>query len=160
MDSDKIQELLSKLDGSGSDSEWAAAKELQVLGEELPRYLLDKFRNSRQWKHRCSCVYHAVRYARSNEDAVLVGREAIRDKSKMVRYRGCMLLAYAQREDTLPELKEVLKGLGSGAGSDDVRAAIDAIEHKNHNYFVDRKHSGKITLAIHPPRSGGADGRS
>ena len=30
----------------------------------------------------------------------------------------------------------------------DAKAAIDAIKHRNHHYFVDRKHSGRIQWAF------------
>jgi hypothetical protein len=79
---------------------------------------------------------------------VTLGREAIRDKSKIVRYRGCMLLAYSQRKDVLSDLKGALQALGKGPGTDDPSAAIDAIESGNHHYFVDRTHSGKLKLSI------------
>jgi hypothetical protein len=50
-----------------------------------------------------------------------------------------MLLAYSLRRDLLSELREQLN---------DLEAAIDAIETGNANYFVDRDHSGKMTLTI------------
>ena len=142
-----VEDLLSRLDGSGSDEEWAAVMKLRER-EDLPRLLLERFRASRAWKARSSCVYHAVRYARQDADAVAIGKEAISDKSKVVRYRGCMLLAYSQRKDVLPTLRHALETTTDAEGNADLLAAIDAIEHENHNFFVDRKHSGKATMEI------------
>jgi hypothetical protein len=31
---------------------------------------------------------------------------------------------------------------------EDARAAIDAIQHQNHNYFHDRKHSGQVLWEV------------
>ena len=70
------------------------------------------------------------------------------DKAKGVRYRGAMLLAYSLRKDVLPQLRAALETLADGPGAGDLAAAIDAIENENHNYFVDRTHSGKIMLTI------------
>src|SRR5512145_2286641 len=112
MNSMAIESLLQRLDGSGSDDEWAAAKELRTFGNALPELLLRKYRAAREWRVRSSCVYHALRYARECEASVTLGREAIRDRSKVVRYRACMLLAYAQRKDSLPDLREAQMRLG------------------------------------------------
>lgn len=89
-----------------------------------------------------------MRYARKSEDALALGLEAIVDRSKIVRYRGAMLLAYSQRKDALPYLRAALVSLRDGPGADDLLAAIDAIENANHNYFVDREHSGKMKWEV------------
>lgn len=148
MNAKYIESLLEHLDGTGSDDEWAAAKELRTLGTEFPRWLLRRYRVSRGWKARSSCVYHAARYASESEDAVTLGLEAIHDRLTVVRYRGAMLLAYSQRKDALPRLRAALASLGEGPGTADLTAAIDAIESGNHNYFVDRKHTGKVKMTI------------
>jgi hypothetical protein len=59
-----------------------------------------------------------------------------------------MLLAYSQRVGVIPELREILKQKGRGPEMDDVRAALDALEAKNPNYYVDRDHSGMVTMTI------------
>ena len=148
MDTIRADELIDRLDGSGSDSEWAAVMELRALGREFPRLLRRKFHSSRSWKVRSSCVYHAMRYAKESEEAVALGLAAIVDKAKAVRYRGAMLLAYAQQKDALPQLRAALEARAREPGAEDLVAAIDAIEKENHNYFVDRTHSGKVMLTI------------
>jgi len=144
----ETERALDKLDGSGSDSEWAAVEILrQVAGDQLPSLLLGRFRRARKAEERASCVYHATRYARTSADAVQLGREALNDRAHAVRYRACLLLAYSQEQGVLADLRAAL--LAAPASSrEDITAAIDAIESRNHHYFVDRDHSGKITLNI------------
>jgi hypothetical protein len=53
------------------------------------------------------------------------------------------LPAYSLRADALPILLSLLKHADRRT-VEDARAAIDAIKSKNHNFFKDRDHSGKI----------------
>lgn len=141
-------ELLNDLDGSGSDKEFRAITELRKLGNELPKLLLEKYRASRKWQARSSCVYHSIRYARSSREALQLGVEALSDKSHAVRYRACMLLAYSLDKSVLSSLKQLEISNLNDETLLDVRAAIDAIENQNSDYFVDRDHSGNVTLRI------------
>ncbi|WP_131192209.1 hypothetical protein [Phytopseudomonas daroniae] len=141
-------ELLDCLDGSGSDREFYAIGELRKLGWELPRLLLEKYRGSRRWQVRSSCVYHSIRYARSSVEAVQLGVEALSDKSHAVRYRACMLLAYSLDKSVLSSLKKAENNAADERALQDLRAAIDAIECQNSDYFVDRDHSGNMTLRV------------
>lgn len=144
----EIESLLDHLDGSGSDEEWNAVKVLHTsLGNQFPSYLLQRFRGAKKWGSRSSLIYHATKYAKVSEKAVELGLLAIKDKSKVVRYRGCLLLACAQSKEILSELRQALN-VTSNDTKLDILAAIDAIEHQNQNYFVDRDHSGQITLNI------------
>lgn len=145
MEPSEIETQLRKLDGRGSDEEYMAVKILSALGDEFPALLLKKYRDSSKWGERVSCVYHAIKYAKSNDAAYQLGVEAIKDKSKKVRYRACMLLAVAQRQEAISSLESLSKDSDS---KEDARAAIDSIKHKNHNFFADRKHSGKVTLYV------------
>jgi hypothetical protein len=138
------QLLLDRLDGSGSDAAWAAIAELRHR-TDLPELLLGKYRQSRRWSERAACVYCALPYARESSVALELGLLALDDKSKQVRYRATMLLAYAQRREALGPLRKLL---GQGRSAEDASAAIDAIESKNHHYFVDREHSGMMTMNI------------
>ena len=148
MTSERARELVQLLDGSGSDAEWKAVEQLRVLGQRLPSLLLERFRSARRWQARSSCVYHSFRYATESEDALKLGLEAIRDRANLVRYRGAMLLAYSQRMDALPEMERALREIDRGKSADDIAAAIDAIRNRNHNWFVDRNHSGKVTMTL------------
>ncbi|MDF2176846.1 hypothetical protein P2G88_01095 [Aliiglaciecola sp. CAU 1673] len=141
-------ELLNDLDGSGSDKEFCAINELRKLGNELPKLLLEKYRTARKWQVRSSCVYHSIRYARSSSEAVELGVIALVDKSHAVRYRACMLLAYSLDKSVLSSLKQLENSTSHEETLLDVRAAIDAIENQNSDYFVDRDHSGNMTLRV------------
>jgi hypothetical protein len=143
----KVESLLNELDGSGSDAEWVAAQQLRdMLNGDLPKYLIEKYKTQRSWRPRSSYVYHSVRYARESDSAVELGKQALTDKSGVVRYRACMLLAYSLRQDVLSFLKQV--ETNDPKTREDIRAAIDAITSQNHHFFVDRDHSGQVTLNI------------
>ena len=140
-----IEEKLELLDGRGSDAEHNAVKALSELGLEFPKLLIAKYRNSKKWRERMSCVYHASKYALTSDDAYELAIEALEDKSKKVRYQACLLLAVAQNAAALAPLESLLSNSES---YEDAKAAIDAIKFKNHNYFADRDHSGMVKLNV------------
>jgi HEAT repeat protein len=140
-----IEAALKKLDGRGTDEEYEAVKILTALGDQLPELLLQKYRVSKKWGERASCVYHSIKYAKTSIGSFQLGIEATQDKSKNVRYRACMFLAIAQKEEAIPMLEPLLKDIDS---ADDAAAAIDAIKNKNHHYFADRDHSGMVKLNV------------
>ena len=137
--------LLACLDGSGSDVEWAAVSELRARAD-VCKLLLSHFRASSKWQVRASCVYHATRYAGSDENAFLLGVLATRDRSEVVRYRAAMLLAVAQRDSGIEPLRVMQSHYRKSAP--DAAAAISAIEGRNRNLFVDRDGSGMTTLVV------------
>jgi hypothetical protein len=143
MSARRIHELLRQVDGTGSHDELEAVRSLEKTTEGLAYWLLDRYRTSSSWKVRRNCVYYACR-ARESEHAFTLARAAIRDRSKVVRYRAFELLAWIQRRDVLPELRDVLASIRNGPESKDVRAAIDALENRNRHYFLDREHTGKV----------------
>jgi hypothetical protein len=140
----ELDNLLENIDGSGSDSEYDAIHKLHKMEINLPSILLDKYKHAKKWQVRRSCVYHSIRYARDNCYAVQLGIEAISDKSKAVRFRACMLLAYSLDKKALPVLHETANTFHENETVENILAAIDAIENQNSNYFVDRDHTGSI----------------
>jgi hypothetical protein len=145
---DNPSALLAYIDGSGSEQEHAAMQKLKKLDNELPNLLLRKYRTAKEWKVRTSCVYYSIPYAREVEDAVALGVEALVDRSKVVRFRACMLLAYSLKKQALPALEKARKNTKDDETLKNLDAAIDAILNQNSNYFVDRKHSGKMFFSI------------
>ena len=137
--------LLDNIDGSGSDSEYDAIRKLHKLDIDLPHLLLEKYRQAKKWQERRSCVYHSMRYARDNSNAVQLGIEALSDKSKVVRFRACMLLAYSLKKEALNALHETSKRVSDKETIENVLAAVDAIKNQNSDFFVDRDHTGSIT---------------
>lgn len=143
-----ISESLSLVDGSGSDSEWKVVLELRnQLGSEFPRMLFEHYKLSRNWRTRASCVYHCFVFASTSEVARQLAIAALNDKSRVVRYRACQLLAYSQDMKLLPLLSTKLAEI-SPDSKDDLLAVVDAIQNQNQNYFVDRSHTGKITMKV------------
>ena len=109
--------------------------------------LLFLYSQERLWKRRDEVVYGAIWAARDSDEAVILGVTALSDRARHVRYHACLLLAYSLRTDLLPVLRERLLTIAA-SNRDDLAAAIDAIESQNHHYFVDRDHSGMITLNL------------
>lgn len=144
----QIDNLLQYVDGSGSDQEWSALEELRVrLNNRLPEKLLALYRKSRKWQVRSACVYHSAKYATTSPSAVELALQALTDKSQVVRYRACLLLACTQDRALLPKLHDMRDRVAEMTKAD-LDAAIDAIGSQNRNYFVDREHSGLMTLNV------------
>ena len=147
MEPDRLERLLQGLTGKDDWPELNRTNELKELGDKLPNHLLCQYRRSPKAENRCACVFYAIPYAKRIEAAYTLGLEALTDRSRIVRYRACMLVAFALRREALPTLRELLNHQDLKT-VEDARAAIYAIENQNHNYFVDRKHRGKIKLNI------------
>jgi hypothetical protein len=90
-------------------------------------------------------VFHALLFCGSDDRAVKPAVTALGDRSRIVRHRACTLLACSLRPDAISNLRKILD-YSDAATVADSGAAIDAIEHRNHHYFVDRDHSGKVAL--------------
>ena len=119
----------------------------RVGTKNFGKLLFEEYLKSRSWRIRAVCVYHCIGRPRTDDHSYRIGLEGIKDKSRVVRYRACMLLAVAQRDEALPHLRKLLLH-SDEASVADARAAIDAIENRNKNFFVDRDHSGMIELDV------------
>jgi hypothetical protein len=147
MTPEQIREGVAKLQSStviGEEDAWAA---LKPLGIEVVPYLLEAFPRFRTWQGRTSLVFHAIRYARKSDEAFRLGVLGVHDKSHVVRYRACGLLAYSLRKDALVELRQLLSNPNKRT-VEDARAAIHAIEQQNHHLFIDRDHSGRTRWVV------------
>jgi hypothetical protein len=142
MTSAEIREHVARLDTSSVHQEQEAWAHLRDLGVAIVPYLAEAYGSFRKWQGRAALVFHSIRYARVSEDAFRLGLEALSDKSSHVRHRACGLLAYSLNRAALAHLGPLLQGADART-VDDARAAIDAITHQNHHYFVDRDHSGR-----------------
>lgn len=138
------EHLLAALDGSGSEAEWRAVKELRAR-EDLPELLLERYRTAKNRGTRAACVYHSIRYATESQAAFDLAVTALDDRSKVVRYRAAMLLAVAQRPDAIPRLERMV---ASGNSTEDGQAAIAAIRDGHPDRYVDRDGSGMVSLNI------------
>ena len=144
----EIRRLVAKI-GADSPAAADAWEALRPLGAAVVPYLAEAYTRAKRWQGRVALVFHAIRHARTSEAAFQLGLQALGDRSHLVRYRACMVLAYALRREALPALVAATKHEDERT-AEDARAAIDAIEHRNHHYFVDRDHSGRSYWEVNP----------
>ena len=149
MDDDQIREWVRKLDTAKALEGENAWDELKPLGAAVVPFLAEFYPKARKWQGRAALVFHAVAYARTSEAAFQLGVAALRDKATIVRYRACGLCAYSLRSEAIAPLKQLLQHPDSQTIAD-ARAAIDAIQHRNHHYFVDRDHTGRSFWEVNP----------
>jgi len=148
LENEELVYLLSVVDGSGSDTEIEAIKKLGLHANNVPNLFYKKYRLASKAKERGACVHYSTRYARDDQIAFELGLIALSDRSRHVRHLACLLLAWSLRADALPELRKLERFHSDDETLEDIRAAIDAIENQNSDYFVDRDHSGMVSLNI------------
>jgi hypothetical protein len=122
------------------DAAWVIA---DSMGDDLLTLFAEAFPRIRKSEGRASIMRYVGRFSREREVAFRMGTVAVQDRAYAVRHYGCALLAYSLRADALQILISLLKHADRRT-VEDARAAIDAIKSKNHNFFKDRDHSGKI----------------
>jgi hypothetical protein len=122
------------------DSAWEIA---HSMSDELLVLLAEAFPQIRKSAGRASIMRYVGKFSRENEFVFGMGIVAVQDRSYEVRHYGCALLAYSLRNEALPTLTVLLRHSDHRTVAD-ARAAIDAIKRKNHYFFMDRDHSGKI----------------
>jgi hypothetical protein len=147
MDADRIPDLVMAMDSSRSSAAEEAWSQLRDLGVEVAPHLAAAYTKFRTWQGRVSLVFYSTRFARTSDEAFQLGVQAVRDRSYMVRWRACGLLAYSLRHDALEALRPLLEHSDARTREDAV-AAIDAIESQNHHLFVDRDHSGRMKWVL------------
>ena len=143
-----IRELVTVVAARTAESD-AAWERLRGLGAEAVPYLAEAFDGARRWQARAALLYYVIPYARVSEEAFQLGLRALQDRSSMVRYRACMVLAYSLRSDALPALEEACDHPDAHTAAD-ARAALDAISHRNHHLFVDRARTGQTFWKVEP----------
>ncbi|MDR1822152.1 MAG: hypothetical protein LBQ91_06930 [Oscillospiraceae bacterium] len=131
----------------------AAWVKLRPLEETVVSYLLAGYQTMKMYEGRNACVYFSMRYSRTSEAAFRLGILKLTDRAALVRYHACELLAYSLREEAVPHLEKLLthknaKTVNAAA------AAIDAMKHKNHHFFIDTNHSGQVFLLVNPSDGG------
>jgi len=147
MISDEIQQTVALLDTTSSLKEETAWSQLRPLGVDVVPFLRAFLPHCRSWQGRTALVFHSIRFARTSSDAFDLGVRALLDRSYMVRYRACGLLAYSLRRDALGALRDLLNHRDPRT-VEDATAAITAIERQNHHLFVDRDGSGRTKWVV------------
>ena len=125
-------------------------KDVESIREQLVAYderalpiMLECLPDLRKWQSRQAILYTAIKFSRRSEIAKKIGIIGLRDKSKRVRHYACALSAFSLAPDFLPELRALV--LTSDVDTvDDAQAAINAIEHKRHHLFIDRRNTGQV----------------
>jgi hypothetical protein len=115
--------------------------------ERLVPLYLQAFPRIRNWIGRKYVLFWTRRYARTVPEVVALARSALNDKSWKVRSDACSVLAYALDDASIPEL-EHLKRHQCHRTRANAEAAIDAIKHRNHNYYLDRDHRGNVLWEV------------
>lgn len=134
--------LVMELDNAKGSASDDSSEKLKSVGEDIVAYYLEAYPRFKKWQGRLELVYRATRYSRTRDDAYRLGILALSDKAAIVRYRACGLLAYSLRRDAIPFLESLLDHPTKDTAKH-AAAAIDAIKHQNHNYFIDRSHTGR-----------------
>lgn len=147
MSDSEIKELVANLETTRTSEEEITWRKLKPFGSKVLPFFLEYYPKMKKWQGRVSLVFHAIPYARSHDDAFQLGIMATKDKATVVRYRACMLLAYSQKKEAIPCLRDLLNHPDMKT-VEDATAAIDAIEHGNHNFFIDREHSGMMVWNV------------
>ena len=140
MTHDEIMALVMVLDNAKGGASDDSSEKLKSVGEDIVAYYLEAYPRFKKWQGRVELVYRATRYSRTRDDAYRLG--ILADKAAIVRYRACGLLAYSLRRDAIPFLETLLSHPTKDT-AEHAAAAIAAIKHQNHNYFIDRSHTGR-----------------
>ncbi len=143
----QIRKYVAALEATRWSQEEEAWGKLRHLGARVVPFLAEAYPQMRKWQGRVSVVYHCMQYVRDHEAAFQLAVAATRDKATLVRYRACMMLAYSLDKRAIEPLKALLDHADQKT-VEDAEAALDAIKHQNHHYFIDRGHSGKVKLNI------------
>jgi hypothetical protein len=147
MDDHEIRNLVTSFDTKDNAVRAAVWQQLRDQGDRVLPFFADLFTVARRLEVRRDIAFHCTRFARTSNVAFRIGLMAAEDKSSIVRYRGCGVLAYSLRPDALPILNKQLSHSDSKT-VEDAKAAIDAIQRRNHHYFIDRRHTGQFFWAV------------
>lgn len=93
MSPDEIRECVTRLDTRDVVAADAAWSQLRPLGQAVVPYLREAYPRARRAELRVALVFYSTRFARCSADAFALGIAALSDRSSLVRYRACGLLA-------------------------------------------------------------------
>jgi hypothetical protein len=122
-----------------------------VFGEALPDVMLKEYKVASKYLVRVRCVWISTGYCRRSDAAVELGKLALFDKSKVVRYRARVLLACSLKCDAIPDVKQAIERTHDEKERLELLAVLDAIENQNHTYFWDLEHRGKFIVNFEAP---------
>lgn len=149
MDDLQVRHALEMFDTASTIAHEAAWALLRPLGVDVAPFLAEYFLRTKKAQGRVALMFHATQFARESKAAFELGLLGLNDKATLVRYRACGLCAYSLRNDAISHLERLLRHADVKTVND-ARAAIDAIRHKNHHYFIDRTHSNSTFWEVNP----------
>lgn len=117
--------------------------------EPLIPLLIGTFPQVRSGYGRHSILFGLLRFSRQRQDVVDLAIGALRDRAYLVRTEACAALAYSLRCDAIQHLSSLQHHKDPKTRAD-AAAAVDAINHKNHHYYVDRAHTGSTFWEVTP----------
>lgn len=143
MQAERVKTLVQAFNTSKRSEIDAAWVVTDSVGDDLLAVLSESLPQIRKWQGRASIMRYVGRFSRTSDIVFNMGISATQDRSYDVRHYACALLAYSLLPTALPTLSALLSHPDRRT-VEDARAAIDAIKSKNHNFFRDRDHSGKV----------------
>ncbi len=146
-----IEEVVAALDDRRA---WVTSSNGSKLHGEhglcalVPLYVeaLTRIRNA---NGRIHIMFWLIPLARRDVRVVEAARERLHDRSAAVRMHACEVLAYSLRDDAIPSLKSLLDHPVAETRAT-AAAAIDAIRHHNHHFYLDREHKGTSFWVVNP----------
>ncbi|RNF82224.1 hypothetical protein [Montanilutibacter psychrotolerans] len=117
--------------------------------KDLIPLLVQAFPSIKRSAGRIAILARLLRSTRDCPDVVPLAIGALSDRAYLVRELACSILAYSLRRDVIPSLQSVVER-GDPKTCADAMAAIDAIAHQNHHYYVDRQHTGHARWIVKP----------
>ena len=147
MDDAQVDELLGQLDSTSWVEVEDAWEQLQEAGVDRVAIARRGYPKVRKWQGRATLIRGLTPLARDRPDAVALAVDALEDRSYMVRWRACEVLAYSLDRAVLPYLAALL-GHGDDRTVEDARGALRAIESQNHHLFKDPDDTGAIRWMV------------
>ena len=139
----EMQELCNLLDDKLFAERNSILLEQKYSLDDLATLYVKVFPKLRRYEGRMCILYRLVSYVRRDSKILDLAVLALSDRARIVRYHACSILAYSLRKEVLPPLESLLSHPDAETQLY-AAAAIDAIEHQNHHYFVDIDHSGNV----------------
>jgi hypothetical protein len=128
-----------------------AAFELHLWGAHRTRDLVPAvvaaFSLTKHAYGRAAILSRLLPFARLSKLITALASRALLDRSYIVREHGCMVLAYSQAQSALSSLR-VATTHADPRTQADALAAINAIESRNHNRYVDRQETGSTSWQV------------
>ena len=138
---DDRRDWVVSTNGSKLRCEYGLLALVPLLVEALP-----KIRNATGRMH---IMFDFIPLARRDTRVVEAARDRLQDRSKAVRMHACEVLAYSLRHDAVLSLEPLLHHPEPETRAT-AAAAIDAIHHQNHHFYLDRQHKGTSFWMVNP----------